>query len=410
MYPISVPAIRIIQPLGEFYALSLPARVLLDTSYSERLRLEFLEKSAVGFGLIGGQREKKEVRLKQIGQFINTVEAAFPNSIILGANYRQDGTLEEEEPMRWTVRKGPDHTGFELVIPTNAKLARIIDGQHRLDGFQFANPERLDMEMLCAVYLDLPLPYQAYLFATINFNQKKVDRSLAYQLFAFNVEEEPPEYWSPDKLAVFLSRKLSVDEASPFRGHIVIAAQNDELLLSLSQDHAWKVSTATIVDGILRLYSAKPQADRDLMHQRSPEEGRNRRILAQDGTPFRGLYLTTNDAAIYAALINFFKAVQKTLWERANERSYIWKTVGIQALFDTMRVILRDFGQQKNISQLFFERYLSPSSNIDFSDRFFQASGIGRTHIAKVLQIRADLTTIPPDNPDFPDYQRLCGL
>jgi DNA phosphorothioation-associated DGQHR protein 1 len=264
--------------------------------------------------------------------------------------------------------------------------------------------------MLCAVFLDLPLPYQAYLFATINFNQKKVDRSLAYQLFAFNVEEEPPECWSPDKLAVFLSRKLSVDEASPLRGHIVVAAQNDEVLLDLSQDNDWKVSTATIVDGILRLFSAKPQADRDLMHQRGLQEGRNRNILADDGTPFRGLYLTTNDVAIYAGVLNFFKAVQKTLWERTNERSYIRKTVGIQALFDTMRTILKDFKRQKNISQSFFEEYLALSSTVDFSDRFFQASGIGRTRIAKVLQVRAKLTEVSPDSPDLSEYRRLCEL
>jgi DNA phosphorothioation-associated DGQHR protein 1 len=410
MYPIKAPAIRIMQPLGEFYAVSLPAKFLLETSYSEPLRVEFSEKSAVGFDLIGGQREKREVRLRQIGQFINTVEAAFPNSIILGANYRENGTLEEEESTRWTVGKARGGTGLELVIPTNAKLARIIDGQHRLDGFQFANPERLDMSMLCAVFLDLPLPYQAYLFATINFNQKKVDRSLAYQLFAFNVEEEPPECWSPDKLAVFLSRKLSVDEASPLRGHIVVAAQNDEVLLDLSQDNDWKVSTATIVDGILRLFSAKPQADRDLMHQRGLQEGRNRNILADDGTPFRGLYLTTNDVAIYAGVLNFFKAVQKTLWERTNERSYIRKTVGIQALFDTMRTILKDFKRQKNISQSFFEEYLALSSTVDFSDRFFQASGIGRTRIAKVLQVRAKLTEVSPDSPDLSEYRRLCEL
>jgi hypothetical protein len=79
-------------------------------------------------------------------------------------------------------------------------------------------------------------------------------------------------------------------------------------------------------------------------------------------------------------------------------------------LFDTMRLILKDFETHKNISQAFFEGYLSPSSNVDFSDRFFQASGIGRTHIAKVLQVRAGLANIPPDSPDLADYERLCNF
>lgn len=409
MYPIRVPAIRVRQPLGEFYAASLPARCLLETTYVEPLRVQLSEQSQLGFDLVGGQREKKDIRLKDIGRFINTVEAAFPNSIILGANYRQDGVLAEEEDTRWTVRQTDHSTGYELIIPTSAKLARVVDGQHRLDGFQFANPDRLGMELLCAVYLDLPLPFQAYLFATINFNQKKVDRSLAYQLFAFNVEEEPPECWSPDKLAVFLTRKLTVDEVSPLKGHIVVAAQNDEILMTLTEGDSWKISTATVVDGILRLYSSKPQADKDMMHSRPLTEGRNRTMLKDDGTPFRNLYRETNDVPIYAALLNFFKATEKVLWVRATDRSYIRKTVGIQALFDTMRVILRDFEQQKNISERFFARSLEKSSEVDFSDRFFQASGIGRTHIAKVLQVRAGLATLDEESPDFPEYQRLCA-
>lgn len=407
---LQVPALRVTQPLGEFYAASLPARHLLETSYAEPLRVQLSERSSVGFGLIGGQREKKDIRLKDIGRFINTVEAAFPNSIILGANYREDGVLEEEDERRWTVRRMAASPGYELLIPTNAKLARIVDGQHRLDGFQYANPDRLDMELLCAVYLDLPLPFQAYLFATINFNQKKVDRSLAYQLFAFNVEEEPPECWSPDKLAVFLSRKLAVDDASPLKGHIVIAAQNDDILMNLTEDNDWKISTATIVDGILRLYSAKPQADRDLMHERALDEGRSRKFVREDGTPFRNLYRETNDTAIYTALLNFFKAVEKTLWIRVNERSYIRKTVGLQALFDTMRLILIDFDQRKNISESFFTEKLAPSSVVDFSDRLFQASGIGRTHIAKVIQARARLITLDQGSPYIDDYRRLCSL
>lgn len=409
MYPIRVPALRVEQPLGQFYAASLPARCLLETSYAEPLRVHLTDTSAVGFGLTGGQRERKLARLKEIGSFINTVESAFPNSIILAANYREDGGLEEAEGSKWMVRQVKGCTGFELEIPTNAKLCRIVDGQHRLDGFQYANPERQEMEMLCAVYLDLPLPYQAYLFATINFNQKKVDRSLAYQLFAFNVEEEAPESWTPDKLAVFLSRKLTVDEESSLQGHIVVAAQNDEILLNLTEGNNWKVSTATIVDGILSLYSTNAKADRDDILQHPPDR-RSRQLLSPDRSPLRDLYLTTNDAAIYKGVLNFFRASEESLWGRADHRSYIRKTVGVQALFDTMRTILKNFEKEKNISEEYFRSYLERSADVDFSDRFFQASGIGRTHIAKVLQLRAGLVALEEDSPDIEEYRRLCGL
>jgi hypothetical protein len=63
--------------------------------------------------------------------------------------------------------------------------ARIVD----LHAFsQLADDEEhRDMELLCVVFIDLPTPYHAYIFATINFNQKKVDRSLTY----------PVSLWQP---------------------------------------------------------------------------------------------------------------------------------------------------------------------------------------------------------------------
>ena len=44
-------------------------------------------------------------RWKEIGKFIDTVEAGFPISLVLAANYRKDGELEEGDA-RWTVERG----------------------------------------------------------------------------------------------------------------------------------------------------------------------------------------------------------------------------------------------------------------------------------------------------------------
>jgi hypothetical protein len=46
------------------------------------------------------------------------------------------------------------------------------------------------MSLVCSVYFDLPRPFQAQLFATINSTQKRVDRSLTYELFGYNIVEE----------------------------------------------------------------------------------------------------------------------------------------------------------------------------------------------------------------------------
>lgn len=414
---IRVPALEVAQPFGVFYVTKLQAGMLLDVTFADPLRVTGDITSENVYKLKGAQRTQQLKRLKDIADFIETTEAAFPNSIILGANYNEDGELEEDETIRWRVetRKGDDC--IHLIIPTDQKLASIIDGQHRLNGFVHASEDRRTMELLCAVYLDIPHPYQAYIFATINFNQKKVDRSLAYELFGISLEDEPADAWSPDKTAVFLCRKLNMDQDSALHQHIIIAAQNEEILFrSKPKSVGWAVSTATIVDGILRLFSAKPQKDRDLMHRDLVDE-RSRSVLEDDGTPLRNLYKNTNDLAIYTVVKNYFLAVQQVLWATASGRSYITKTVGIQALLDILTLLMKKFRQEqtgksinieRELSVKFFAGRLKEAASIDFSDSFFQASGGGRTRIKNILALKTGLVSI--DNVpqrDREDYARL---
>jgi DNA phosphorothioation-associated DGQHR protein 1 len=345
--------------------------------------------------------------VREIGSYIDTVEAAFPNSIILGANYSEGGELINDESVRWKIETENNHA--ELVIPSAQKLASVIDGQHRLSAFKLVSPERQHaVELLCAVYLDLPVPFHAYLFATINFNQKKVDRSLAYELFGYDLENEPPVAWSPEKAAVFFCRKLNTEGDSPLATHIRVAAANSDFLRG--PNGSWYISTAAVVDGILRLFSSNPKADKDLMHQEDLAQ-RSRSVLAEDGTPLRALFLDGNDLAIYTSIKNFFSAAAQTVWRDTNDRSYIRKTVGIQALFDVMRTILsRRFSAERSISVPYFIGFLGPASTVNFADDFFQASGKGRSRIKNILEVAGgltDLATISPD--DQVTMRRLLG-
>ena len=88
-YPLSLPAISVTQPLGTFFVASIPARVLLETTYSDKLRAI---KAADGksYELEGSQRELLVPRLKEIGDYIKSDESTFPNSIILAPNFYMD--------------------------------------------------------------------------------------------------------------------------------------------------------------------------------------------------------------------------------------------------------------------------------------------------------------------------------
>src|SRR4051812_35434188 len=99
-YPYSVTAIPVHQPFGTFFVAVLPADLLREVSYSDALRV--VEADESGYRLAGTQRAQRKERFKEIGKFIDTEEAVFPTSVVLAANYREDGELEEGDA-RWRV-------------------------------------------------------------------------------------------------------------------------------------------------------------------------------------------------------------------------------------------------------------------------------------------------------------------
>jgi DNA phosphorothioation-associated DGQHR protein 1 len=398
-FPLRLPAIKVVQPLGEFFVVALDAATLQQVTFLDPTRIENVDAKSFWYSLLGAQRQASPRRAKEIGKYIDTVEAAFPNSIILAANYIDYGELQEDEVTRWRV-ESTDHSAFHLVIPSAKKMASVIDGQHRLLGFEYCEPARKTMELLCAVYMDLPHAYQAYLFATINFNQRKVDKSLAYEQFGYNLDEEESNGWAPDKLAVYFARKLNLDPKSPFHGRIRVAPLNAELLFSNGGSVDWQVSTACIVEGIAKLISRNPKKDRDLLHQKSAHS-RARSILSQDGAPLRLLYLEGRDSEIYEIIATFFSFVKRQLWESADVRSYIRKTVGIQALFDLLHASIDKFGVS-GLSEAKLNAIISSSSGVSFADPFFEASGKGRVRIKNTLLLFAGLASAE----DLPDADR----
>lgn len=418
-YPFKAAGLVVKQPFSDFFVVTLPAEVLLDTAFSDRLKA--VRTVDGSYRLEGSQRKLMEGRLKEIGKFIDTAGAAFPNAIILAANYREeDGLIEEAEEKKWQFEISDGKPTGVLTINEPAKLAPIIDGQHRLFGFNFASANtRLQTPLVCAIYFELPKPYQAFLFATINSNQRPVNKSQTYELFGYNVEDEPPQRWTPEKLSVFLTRKLNSEQDSPFFRKVVIAAEND-LVPSMAEARRagdWAVSTATIVEGIVKLISSNPKLDTYAMAGAIHYEGNTRSVLASlrpsDKAPLRQLYLEENDKLILGFVKNYFRAAADTVWKEASPRSYIRKTVGVQALFDIGRVLSSEAVQERTVSVNFFAQRLEHARRIDFADTFFQASGTGRTRIRTTLELalglrpRSDLDENARLRRDAAEYRRL---
>lgn len=410
------PAIRILQPLGEFYLTAIPAEVLLNVCFSHRhTRHEAEHNGRVRDD--GHQRRLDPKRLSDISRYLQTQDAALPGTIIIAANCTQDGEILDpsEEPAtlrRWRIEpKGVgEREVVSLIIPSDDKLGAVVDGQHRLWGFEGLPNDLKRTSLPCAVFLDLPTPQQASIFATINFNQKPVSKSQSYELFGYNLDDEPECSWSPDKLAVFFARKLNVDSESPFKDHIKVAAQDDRVLDEMAKDRQkeWSVSTATIVEGVLSLISKNPRQDRDILH-RDPVDARSRKSLGVapicgDAPPFRELYLAEDrDIVIYRTLLNFFNAVNKLFWAdlHADSRSLIRKTAGVQALFQVLKELLPTQLEEKKLQQLTWEAILDKAGMLDFANsNVFESSGRGRSRIRDAILVvigKKQLTDIRDD-------------
>lgn len=409
-YPKTIKALKVNQPFGDFYICAIPAKDILDLTFSDPLRYD-TDKN-----LKGSQRKLDEKgRVKSITSYINGNDTAFPNSIILSANYNKKGLIEDNETLTWKFEKAEGNNVYEIIIPTQTKLAAIIDGQHRVNGFREASLQRQEeMELLVAIYFDLPNPYQAYLFATINYNQKPVDKSLALEQFGYFTEVTKSETWSPELLAVHLSKKLNIENDSPFFNHIKVAPQNDEFLLSEDQRNMdWLVSTATIVDGILKLISSNPREDSNELRKLDDKDRNRNKINRTDNTPLREFYIDNNDLFIYKVILNFFKEIENEIFVNIiGKNSYIKKTVGIQSLFAVLKEILnRNLAQDRNISEKYFNDYVIKFKDIDFTDNFYTASGLGRSRIQNTIFLILGYKRIEDirNSDHHKEYNRIIG-
>lgn len=171
------------------------------------------------------------------------------------------------------------------------------------------------------------------------------------------------------------------------RNRIAIAPEND---FNKNPDQQWKVSMATVVEGILRLISSNPKQDSNELLDPLPKKREAlRQSERRDRSCLRDLYLAQNDKLIYTIVLNYLSACNSLFWTKASVGSFIIKTVGIQALFDVLREIASEVISSKDASVQFFTAKLQAAATIDFSSAEFRnASGSGRTQIKNAIKQR----------------------
>ena len=130
-FPLEVRALRVEQPIGVYYVAILQARVLLEVAFSDVLSASLREGEDY-YDLDGTQRLMNPKRLQMIADYINRPDAAFPNSIILAANFRkEDGLIEDDDFENEEGQQDRAHgllrcvrAKHALATPTRPDLAR----------------------------------------------------------------------------------------------------------------------------------------------------------------------------------------------------------------------------------------------------------------------------------------------
>ena len=387
------PVLQVSQPMGVFYVGVIPAKILLKVCESDFLRAT-LSEDENSYKLKGTQRETRDSRLLEIAEYINRHDSIFPNSIIIAASQDEDMLIKkgkEQTSNDWFISSDGDNEWLNM--PTSKQKASVIDGQHRLFAFGHpkTNAKAKDMSLLCSVFLNLHKSLQAQIFATINSTQKRVNRSLTYELFGYNTEDEDEAYWPPDKLSVFLTRRLGVMDESPLKQRIQIRPKLDKSLNKFVKNDEWKVSTAAVAAGILRLITSNPKKDMNYLRESEKKTRIELDGVRNDRSPLRPYYFKGQDNFIYNVVLNYLKACDQIFWANANkkliEESFIFRTIGVQAILDILRLILPNALEDKDVTEDYFLRKLEGAKGGDFTeDRFKNASGSGRIIIRKEIE------------------------
>jgi DGQHR domain-containing protein len=106
--------------------------------------------------------------------------------------------INENGTVTLTLPEGVRDSKWDPDVPP----IEIIDGQHRLWAFDKDDNQTKDFELPVVAFIDLDITWQAYLFYTINVKPKKINRSLAYDLYPLLRVQE----WldkSPDTALVY---------------------------------------------------------------------------------------------------------------------------------------------------------------------------------------------------------------
>lgn len=303
----SIPCLPLTQPIGSFFAGVMRADDLISISFAAEQKMIHGETDS----LIGIERPLSDERLKEIGRYVNNVDAAFPTSVLIAVTSKDAHYDESSQTMTFSRAKN---------------VAEILDGQHRIAGLRQFSGDFFQLPV--TIFVDMDVEDRAMVFATVNLKQTRVSKSMAYNLYEYATSR------SPQKTAHDIAKLLNAKDGSPFEDKIKILGVTTE-----GKDSE-TLTQARFVEDLLALISSGPDDDRDRLKRRRSLKKADHREAKR--LVFRNMFIEELDAQIARVLWNYFSAVRKK-WPRAWDASetglILNRTTGFSALMRLLRQI-----------------------------------------------------------------------
>lgn len=318
------------QPIGEMYVCVIEPSFLQRITFANVRRNESESRDVEEY--VGVQRVLNPKRKKEIGKYVNFVDATFPNSIIV--------SMSSENAIF-------DSNNNKLYIRDEESVASVLDGQHRIAGLEYLEKGKR-FDCIVTVFVDIELEDQAIIFSTINTEQQKINKSLAADLAEFYNSR------SPQRTCHNIARALRANERSPFHDKISI-------LGSAKKEDGESLTQYQFVKELLKHISKSPLEDRNTL-KKTDFWGNKQKLTCSDKERsfccLRPLFVKDEtDIKIAQVILNYFNAVRKMWpdsWNIVRDNNILNKTTGYIALM-----------------KLFKDLYLNINKEIPTIDDFY---------------------------------------
>lgn len=348
------------QPIGVMYVCVIDSSFLTNITYADVRRTNSESRDVELY--VGVQRELEPKREKEIGRYVNYVDATFPNSIILSMS-SNDAIFDSENNI--------------LSIRDEKSIASVLDGQHRIAGLQHLK-EGQSFECIVTIFVDIDLEDQAIIFTTINTEQHKINKSLAADLAEFHNSR------SPQRTCHNIARALRSNEKSPFFGKISI-------LGSAKKEEGESLTQYQFVKELLKHISKSPLEDRNEL-KKTDFWGKRQKLTYSEQEAkaccLRPLFIEDeSDIKIAQIILNYFNAVRRrwpNSWNIVQKNNILNKTTGYIALMKFFKDLYLEFNTVIPSTDDFYSRLMRVNiEDGDFTREKYPSGGSGENALYK---------------------------